>query len=395
MVFLTRFLGYAAKEIKQAPRKYLRRGFLDSFTLQVKAGTGGCGLPKYGGIGGRGGNIYVVGTEGASLIGLKKYKDKKISGENGGNSLARGLIGAPGKDLEIPVPRGVTVYDANNAVIGEVDQDNSKLLVASGGIGGCETTGFSGQKGQHRKIVLDLKLIADVALVGFPNAGKSTMLKTFSNAKPKVADYPFTTVKPHLGTVTYDDLRQITIADLPGLIEGAHINIGMGHKFLKHLDRTKLLVFVVDIQGFRLSVRHSFRNCLETVVLLNKELELYKPDLLNMHSILIINKMDTPDADKKFKEIESSLHDLPSILDKMPEEMRPDVPLHFNEIITASLKSNNPDEINKIKERIRINLDKQAEEEFEKQQGTTMTKIETDLYEKIKRHNTRVAPTLV
>lgn len=204
-----------------------------------------------------------------------------------------------------------------------------------------------------------------------------------------------TTVKPHLGTITYGDLRQITVADLPGLIEGAHVNIGMGHQFLKHLERTKLLVFVVDIQGFRLSVRHSFRNCLETVVLLNKELELYKPDLLNMHAILIINKMDTPDADKKFKEIESSLHDLPSILDKMPEEMRPDVPLRFNEILTVSLKSNNPDEINKIKERIRANLDKQAEELFEKQQGTTMTKIETDLYEKIQRQNTRVAPTLV
>lgn len=175
----------------------------------MKGGTGGCGLPKYGGVGGQGGNVYVVASEGMALNHIiKKYKEHKIIGEHGSDSLARGIIGAPAKDLEIPVPLGVTVFNDAGAIIGtiiiinkkrhilnvkisgEVTKQGSKVLVAGGGIGGCPETGFSGQKGEHRNIILDLKLIADVALIGFPNAGKSTMLKTISKAKPKIADYP-------------------------------------------------------------------------------------------------------------------------------------------------------------------------------------------------------------
>lgn len=179
---------------------------------------------------------------------------------------------------------------------------------------------------------------------------------------------------------------------MPGLIEGAHVNIGMGHKFLKHLDRTKLLVFIVDIQGFRLSVRHNYRDCLQTVVLLNKELELYKPDLLDMHAILIVNKMDTVDAEKKFKEIEPALNDLETIIDKVPAEIQPEKVLQFNEIITTSLINQDTNEIDMVKERIRYHLDKQAEMELEK---STDNSKEVELFKKLKKQLYIHTPTLV
>ncbi|XP_015114743.1 GTP-binding protein 10 homolog isoform X2 [Diachasma alloeum] len=392
MVFLTRFLGYAAYQAKK-PRKYMRKGFLDSMELYVRGGTGGMGLPRYGGVGGRGGHVYAIATEGQTLYDVeRKYRNKKIVAPNGEPSTFKGLIGVVGQDVEIPVPRGVTIFDRNGAVLGDLDKPDSKVIIAHGGAGGCEETGWSGQKGEHRVVTLDLKLIADAALVGFPNAGKSTLLRSVSRAKPKVADYPFTTVRPNLGIIQYPDIREIAVADLPGLIEGAHVNVGMGHKFLKHLERCKILVFVVDIQGFRLSVQRTFRSCLETVILLNKELELYKPDLLSMHSMLVINKMDTPEADKKFKEIEPALNDLQTAFDNVSDELRPEVPLQFNEILTVSLGLGKDEEIELVKERIRVNLDKQAEEELKKNEELPR---EADVYERLKRESRRHLPLTV
>ncbi|XP_063988911.1 GTP-binding protein 10 homolog [Diachasmimorpha longicaudata] len=392
MVLLTRFLGYAAYQAKK-PRRYMRKGFLDSIQLYVRGGTGGMGLPRYGGVGGRGGHVYATATEELTLFDVeRKYRNKKIIAPHGEESTFKGLLGVMGEDVEIPVPRGVTIFDRNGAVLGDLDKPDSKVIIARGGVGGCEETGWSGQKGEHRVVTLDLKLIADAALVGFPNAGKSTLLRSVSRAKPKIANYPFTTVRPNLGVVQYPDMREIAVADLPGLIEGAHVNVGMGHKFLKHLERCKILVFVVDIQGFRLSVHRTFRNCLETVILLNKELELYKPDLLNMHSILVINKMDTPDAEKKFKEIEPALYDLQSAFDRVSEEIRPEVPLQFNEILTVSLGLEKQEEIEFVKERIRVNLDKQAEEELKKNEELPG---EIDVYEKIKKESRRHLPITI
>nr|XP_031827053.1 GTP-binding protein 10 homolog isoform X2 [Nomia melanderi] len=282
------------------------------------------------------------------------------------------------------------IYVVNN--VGEVNSDGAKLLVAKGGTGGCESTGYCGLKGENRSIILDLKLIADVGLVGFPNAGKSTFLNVVSKAKPKIASYPFTTIKPQIGTISYKDYRQISIADLPGLIEGAHINKGMGHRFLKHVERTKLLLFIVDIQGFQLSYKHTHRTCLETVLLLNKEIELYKPDLLERPSMLLVNKMDTKDSNKMFDEIKSKLKNLSEIVSEFDESMQPEKVLQFDDILPTSLISMNANEINEIKDNIRGIIDKYEEEKCNADSGRSN---EDDLLIKLERKIQRYTPTLV
>lgn len=190
----------------------------------------------------------------------------------------------------------------------------------------------------------------------------------------------------------YEDLRQLTIADLPGLIEGAHMNIGMGHKFLKHLERTKLLLFIVDIQGFQLSLKHTRRSCLETVVLLNKEIELYKPDLLKMPTMIIINKMDTENADSIFEEIKPALHDLSDYVATCPKEMRPEQIIQIDDILPASLISKNKEEIETIKERIRNILDKYEEQKYIAQYGDS---LDLQLIDRIKRQNEGCTPTVI
>lgn len=198
-------------------------------------------------------------------------------------------------------------------------------------------------------------------------------------------------MRPHLGIMKFPDLRTISMADLPGLIEGAHANIGMGHKFLKHLNRTKLLVFVVDIQGFQLSAMHGKRSCLETVVLLNKEVELYKPDLLERPAILIVNKMDTENASNIYTEIEPSLKNLGGVVENFPEEMRPEAILRFEEIITTSLASKNKGEVEKVKNVIRNVLDKN----YKMQTDETSGLKEVELYKKLKHDMRQDAPLLV
>lgn len=322
----------------------------------------------------------------------KKLKTKRVKAEMGGDSSAKGIIGISGEDEIIPVPVGVTVYNQNGVKLGELDKEDSKLLVAKGGTGGCEDTGYNGLKGETQTITLDLKLIADVGLVGFPNAGKSTFLAAVSNAKPKIANYPFTTIRPKLGIMTYSDYRKISVADLPGLIEGAHKNIGMGHNFLKHIERTKLLLFIVDVQGFQLLVNRNYRSCLETVVLLNKEIELYKPDLLERPAMLIINKMDTANADNIFKEIRPMLKDLPGFVSNCPKDMQPEQIVRFDDILTVSLKTNNKNEINAIKDRIRAILDRYEEQQYFAEYGEG---LDLQLKDRLKQRFEEHAPIVV
>ncbi|XP_067217180.1 GTP-binding protein 10 homolog isoform X1 [Linepithema humile] len=379
--------------VKKLSRKYQRTRFIDTLRLHVRGGTGGAGLPRYGGIGGTGGNVYLVAKDGLTLENVvKKLQSKRIKADSGGDSSAKGIIGIPGDDKIISIPCGVLVYNQNGVLLGELNTEDSKLLVAKGGTGGCEETGYCGLKGESQTINLDLKLIADIGLVGFPNAGKSTFLAAVSNAKPKIADYPFTTIRPRLGVINYKDYRKITVADLPGLIEGAHMNIGMGHKFLKHVERTKLLLFIVDIQGFQLSPKYVHKSCLETVVLLNKEIELYNPDLLKMPAVIIINKMDTNNADNILKEIKPTLHKLSDYVTKCPEEMQPKQVIHFEDILSVSLISKNKTEIEKLKEKIRKILDKYEER---KHIATYGDSLDSQLMEKTMRQSVQHTPTVV
>ena len=179
-------------------------------------------------------------------------------------------MGENGQDVIIRSPVGVTVMTDGGEVLGDLVKEDDSVLVARGGPGGSRHTQYCGLRGQARSVKLDLKLIADVGFVGFPNAGKSTLLKAISRASPKIASYPFTTLEPKIGVVEFPDLRRMKLADLPGLIEGASDNLGMGHKFLKHVERCSLLLFIVDINGFQFKVDTQHRSAAETVKLLSK-----------------------------------------------------------------------------------------------------------------------------
>ncbi|XP_007530290.1 GTP-binding protein 10 [Erinaceus europaeus] len=341
-------------------RKY--GNFVDNLRLFTRGGSGGMGYPRLGGEGGKGGDVWVVAHDRTTLKGLKsKYPQKRFVAGEGANSRVSALKGSKGKDCEIPVPVGISVTDENGKIIGELNKENDRILVAKGGLGGKLLTNFLPLKGQKQIIHLDLKLIADVGLVGFPNAGKSSLLSQISYAKPAVADYAFTTLKPELGKIMYDDFKQISVADLPGLIEGAHMNKGMGHKFLKHIERTKQLLFVVDICGFQLSSQTHYRTAFETIVLLNKELELYKEELQTKPALLAVNKMDLPGAQDKFHELMNQLQNPKDFLHLFEENMIPEKTVEFQHVIPISAITG--EGIDKLKDYIRKSLDEQANQE--------------------------------
>ncbi|XP_006888622.1 PREDICTED: GTP-binding protein 10-like [Elephantulus edwardii] len=199
------------------------------------------------------------------------------------------------------------------------------------------------------------------ANMGFPNAGKSSLLSRISHAKPVIADYAFTTLKPELGKVMYSDFKQISVADLPGLIEGAHMNKGMGHKFLKHIERTKQLLFVVGIFGFQLSSKTQHRTALETIILLTKELELYDEELQTKPALLAVNKMDLPDAQDKFHELKNQLQNPTDFLHLFEKNMIPEKTVKFQHIIPISAVTG--EGIEELKNCIRTSLDEQADKE--------------------------------
>ncbi|KAK6621844.1 hypothetical protein RUM44_001651 [Polyplax serrata] len=359
--------------------------FVDTVRLTVAGGAGGMGLPKYGGIGGRGGSVYLEAKPGIKMMTIwKKYMSKIVKAESGKDSKVMNIFATPGNDKIINVPVGVTVYDEFMRKIGELNQKGDKIVVAEGGPGGSPKSfpAFSGSKGHSQKITIDLKLIADVGLVGFPNAGKSTLLKAVSRAKPEIAAYAFTTLQPNIGVLEYPDFRKLTMADLPGLVEGASHNVGMGHEFLKHVERSSLLLMVVDIEGFQLTPQCQRRNCIESVILLNKELELYKSELLNKPAVLAINKMDLPGAPVAFQEYLPHLKNLSEYASRMPEELRPMYYLKFDEIVPISAKLYQPS-VDKLKTVLRETIDKH----FEMSLAETMTKNEMEILKKLRKQN--------
>lgn len=350
--------------VKKSTRNHLRGKFLDSLRLAVKGGHGGNGLPKYGGVGGQGGAVYFVAKEGKTLKDVvQTYRAKKIVAGNGEESSKDRILGRRGLDEQVQVPVGIRVLEDGGSLIAELDEEGKTCLAAGGGSGGCAGNSFLGKTGQTRTLKLDLKLIADVGLVGFPNAGKSTLVKALSNASPKIASYPFTTIRPQIGTIEYEDYRQITIADLPGLIEGAHANFGMGHKFLKHVERTRLLLIIVDVFGFQLSQSHRKRNCLENIYALNKELELYDKTLLEKPCVLLVNKMDKEGACEEICKYDKYFGNLEDGIQYCPEELIPKQLVSIERVIPISAKCIT--EIDKVKHAIREVLDAKAEERIQ------------------------------
>ncbi|NWU90849.1 GTPBA protein, partial [Upupa epops] len=344
--------------------------FIDDLRLYVRGGTGGMGYPRLGGEGGRGGDVWFVARERVTLKSLReRYPQKRFVAGTGANSSVRALKGDKGKDCEVAVPLGIILLREDGRQIGELNAAGERFLAARGGLGGCLATNFVPSKGQRRIVHLDLKLIADIGLVGFPNAGKSSLLSTVSQAKPEIANYAFTTVQPELGKIMYTDYKQILVADLPGLIEGAHANRGMGHKFLKHVERTKQLLLVVDISGFQLSVKTPFRTAFETILLLTKELELYNEELLTKPVLLAVNKMDLPCAKDNLHELMKQLENPQDFLHLLQEDMVPANTLEFKDIIPISTHTGQG--IEELKTSIRKSMDEEADqenEEFRKKQ---------------------------
>ncbi|XP_023606448.1 GTP-binding protein 10 isoform X4 [Myotis lucifugus] len=255
--------------------------------------------------------------------------------------------------------------------------DNLRLFTrgGSGGMGYPRLGGEGGKGGDvwvvaHKKMTLkQLKdkypqkrfVAGEGANSRFPNAGKSSLLSKISHAKPAVADYAFTTLQPELGKIMYKDFKQILVADLPGLIEGAHVNKGMGHKFLKHVERTKQLLFVVDVSGFQLSSRTPYRTAFETVLLLTKELELYDEEVRAKPALLAVNKMDLPDAQNKFHELMNQLQNPKDFLHLFQSKMIPERTMEFEHIIPISAVTG--EGIDELKNCIRKSLDEHADRE--------------------------------
>lgn len=301
--------------------------FIDTAEIFVKAGNGGNGsvafrrekyIPKggpWGGNGGKGGDVIIKVDANLHTLLDFRYKKKYIAenGKNGAKALKDGKSGA---DLIIKVPKGTLIIDkqSGKAII-DLDEDDSVFIVAKGGKGGKGNSNFatstnqtpryaeSGRAGEELYIKLELKLIADVGLVGFPNAGKSTLISKVSAARPKIADYPFTTLKPNLGIVQYRDFNSFTIADIPGIIEGAHLGKGLGHEFLKHIERTELLLVMIDStsenikKDYEVLLRelNSYSNYLSKK---KKIIGISKTDLLSSNDV---NKLKTK-LDKMFNE---------------------------------------------------------------------------------------------
>ena len=286
--------------------------FTDRARIEVQAGRGGDGgltfrREKYvprggpdGGDGGRGGDLVLVADPG--LRDLSSFRSRKrFRAEAGGSGGGSGKHGADGEDIVLPVPAGTQVLDDDDNLVADLARPGARLVLARGGMGGRGNKRFAtptrqtprfaeiGLPGETGGYELRLKLLVDAALVGFPNAGKSSLLRRISNAKPKVADYPFTTISPVLGTVDGSDGRQLTVADVPGLIEGASEGVGLGHEFLAHLERARLLVHVIDAaEG---DAEERFRA-------IDRELAEYGAGLPELAQIVALNKVDAaPDAD--------------------------------------------------------------------------------------------------
>jgi len=317
--------------------------FIDYAEISIIAGRGGDGaitfrrekyVPKggpSGGNGGNGGNIIIEAHHNLSTLLDFRYRKKYQAGdgEPGGSSLKDGKSG---RDVVIKVPVGTIIKNAeNNNILFDLDEDGKNVIAAKGGRGGKGNSNFAtptnqapryaepGKPGEEKNITLELKLIADVGLVGFPNAGKSTLISAVSAARPKIADYPFTTLEPNLGIVQYKDYHSFTIADIPGIIEGAHLGKGLGLKFLRHIERTKILVFLIDL---------TVENYADQYRVLLNELKSYSKKLAEKAKLLVFSKADLVEgsnlkklAKKKIRYYSGKVHIISAVSGSGIEEL--------------------------------------------------------------------------
>ncbi len=293
--------------------------FVDEAKISVEAGKGGAGCLSFrrekhtprggpdGGDGGTGGSVYIVADSHLNTLADFQHR-RTYHALNGRPGSGRNATGRDGDDLAVPVPLGTMIYDADTReLIDEITRPDQRVLVAAGGSNGVGNARFKsstnrsprktipGGAGEARALRLELRLLADVGLVGLPNAGKSSLIRKVTNAHPKVADYPFTTLKPSLGVVALDYGRSYTIADIPGLIEGASAGSGLGIQFLKHLTHTRLLFHIVDI-----SAAHDPASLVESITTIENELEQFDQELASRERWLVLNKIDlVPTAEQQ------------------------------------------------------------------------------------------------
>jgi len=292
--------------------------FLDQIKIFVKAGDGGSGSASFrrekfvefggpdGGDGGAGGSIIFIADRNLNTLIDFRYQ-QHFKAEKGQNGKGKKKTGKSGKDLILKVPVGTQIFEEdNNTLVDDLNKSDQKIIVATGGKGGLGNVRFKsstnraprkktgGREGESFWIWLQLKVIADIGIVGMPNAGKSSLLSVLTSAKPKIANYPFTTINPHLGVANYND-KEVTLADIPGLIEGAHEGIGLGDKFLRHIERCKNILHLIDITG---------ENLLENYSKVRKELFKYSNKLIKKKEIIVFNKIDMISDEEVNKKID-------------------------------------------------------------------------------------------
>ncbi|MDO8944459.1 MAG: GTPase ObgE [Desulfobacterales bacterium] len=299
--------------------------FIDEAIITVRSGDGGNGClsfrrEKYvplggpdGGDGGKGGDVTLVSSQDRRTLYPFRFKHE-FTAPRGGGGEGRQRTGKSGSDLVIEVPPGTIVRDAETGdIIKDFCLPGESFIIARGGRGGKGNTHFKssthrtprfsqpGEAGEVKQLKLELKLLADVGIIGFPNAGKSTLISVISAARPKIADYPFTTLVPNLGVVKAGDREPFVVADIPGLIAGAHTGAGLGIRFLRHIERTRMLVHLIDASAIDLE------NPLEAYAAINTELSSYSPDLARKPQIIVLNKLDLPGTEERARAFKAAL----------------------------------------------------------------------------------------